>query len=252
MKHFSSRRLPAARNLEQPNPHNARNTEENEHELNWENFSYGFLERSFIATILYSFWNAYGSYDNIAFYLHALLYTTYCYRWSLDRKGSFLLLAMLSVPIMIVFHIRPYYNLVLLSSTLATGLSMFLMPFYVFQKGMMVKCIADFVLTGFMQGRMFTNVINSHFTDLLSVFVIVGIEIWQSLNSKRHNSIEDILLILIGMGHIYVFCFEYFTLYDLSIILSLTVSWMFLKSLRFQRLKSVLEYKFYADLANMD
>lgn len=234
--------------MEQANPHNARNPEGNEHEPNWERISYGFIERSVITTILYSFWNAYRSYDKIAFYLHALLYTTYCYRWSLDRKGCYLLFAMLAVPIMTVFHIKQYYKFVFLSSTLATGLSMFSVTFYVFQQGMMVKCIADFVLTGFTRERIFKNIINSHFTDLLSVFLIVGIEIWQSVNSKRHNSIEDILLILIGVGHIYVFWFEYFIMYYFCIILSLSLCWMFLKSLRFQRIKSVLQYEFYADM----
>lgn len=134
--------------------------------------------------------------------------------------------------------------LVLASSTLATGFSMYIRPFYIFQDRNMWKCFLDFLLSLLLRQYIPTYVVNSSLTDLLLVF-IMGFEIFRFAYSNNQNGIEDILLIIIVMGHMYAFCLEYFTFYYFSILLSLTVAWMLLKSLRFRTIKPLLECKFF-------
>lgn len=202
------------------------------------------MSRYFTAILLYCFWNILSSYDKISFCHHALIYTTNCYRLTRDKKGSILLLALLIVPIMTIFHQRESRTMILLSTFLSTYLSMYFEPFFEFQQNMLLKSFADLAVACSTP----TTDINSRFTDLVYMFVSVGYEIWQYMHSNIRYSIDDMLLIPIGVGHIVFFYFEYFTWTYFSIILSLTLSWMFLKSLRFPRKKRLLQYRLYEDL----
>lgn len=231
-----------SRNSERPNRLDARTLEELYR--NGERIANGFFRRYFTAMFLYCFLNNLGTYDKISFCHIALIYTTFCYRFTLDRNGSMLLFTLLIVPIMTVFHEKESLRMVILSTFIATYLSMYLEIFYEFQQNMLIKSLVDLIIASSMRIYVPTYDINSYVTDLVFVFLIVGYGVWATLKSNLHNTADDILLILICLGHIASFYLEYFTFGYFSTILSLTVAWVFLKSRRFPRIMPLLRYKF--------
>ena len=199
-----------------------------------------FMKGYITASLLYFSWDLMTSYNVFSFALQALLFVTYCYRTSLDRNGSILILVFLLIPIFTIFHMRHSFITALLMALMSAVLSIFIKPLYAFQRQFLYKFIVDLAVAFGMRPYVPTYSVRSTVTDKLFVLSTVGCEIWYSVFSSRHNSIDDVLCVIAYVIHIWAFYLELFTVDYFYLLLSLTVSWIVLKSMTFPRRHNLL------------
>lgn len=176
------------------------------------------------------------NYDKISYCFHALLFITDCYRTSYDQKGSVLILILLLISILMAFQTVSFFGTVSLMTVSAIAFK----PCESFVLIMIFKSYWDWIISYILRENEnnFHEEISSRVSDFVYIFVFVCSHVLYTF-SRPHNSIADFYLIPILMGHILVFCFRLYTKEYLCIMLAVTFHWMFCKSQRFERIRSI-------------
>lgn len=181
-----------------------------------------------ISILLYYCWTCVKSYDAIVFCLHVICYTTTCYRHSLDRDGSILLLALLLINILTTFYLKSLIVTIFLFVISSTVLK----PCFTFIQNMMYKIFADFIIAFVKYLFTYPCDVSSRLTDFsyLATFIFE-----HTLLSFPRNGKEDVFLAALSLFQVIVLIFELYAYKYLCFIIFLTVLWIYLKSFKIQR-----------------
>lgn len=189
------------------------------------------IRKVFRAVQLYSFWIYIDAYNDKIFYLQAILHAANIFRMTLDRNGSIFLLALNILIILMTFYIKSSFATIFFMTILST----FFMPVDDFLWKMTVKSYVDIIIAYNRCPYVFeifslTKEISSTMTD----YIVVAQSVYY-LKVYLHNSIEDLLLLLLLICHQLVFGLKLFTELWVAFIATVTLLYIYLKSLRFEK-----------------
>lgn len=188
------------------------------------------IRKAFQAVQLYCFWTYIEAYNDKLFCLQAILHAANIFHMTIDRNGSIFLLAIHMVIILMTFYVKSSFATVFLMTILST----FFVPVDDFLWKMTVKSYIDVLIAYNRCPYVFqlfslTKEISSTMTD----FGVLALYAYY-LRVYLHNSIEDFILFLILICYQIVFGFKLFTELYVSFLATLTLLYIYLKSLKFE------------------
>lgn len=191
------------------------------------------------AIILHYFWTSVESYDAIVFCLHAISHTSTFYRYSLDRDGSILMLALFLINVLATFYLKYLFITVFLFVISSTIFK----PGFGFFQNMMYKSFADLTFAFVKHLFDYPCDVTSTFADLW----FVGTFMFENVvYSFPCDGKEDILLVALITSQIIVFICELFDLKYLFFNIFVALLWICLKSFKIkQPLYSLTNLSFF-------
>lgn len=186
------------------------------------------IPAALVAIYLHYCWTSVKSYDAIVFCLHVICHTTTIYRYSLDRDGSILMLALLLINVLATFYLKSLFITVFLFVISSTVLK----PGFPLIQNMMYKSFADLMIAFVKYMFNYPCDVTSRLSDFwfLITFIFENV-----LFTFPHNGIEDVILAALIISQVTVFVFELFDYIYLCVIIFFTLLWICLKSFKIKR-----------------